>query len=77
MKIKINNFNKAELLERKRIIEELLNIKETEMELNEENIKKSKEIVKKYSKVTTDNLNNQPIKIIVANSKEEIIATIK
>ena len=36
MKIKINNFNKAELLERKRIIEELLNIKETEMELNEE-----------------------------------------
>lgn len=77
MKIKMINFDRIELIERKRLIDELLEIDTGDMEFNEKNLERAKEIVTKYNKATTDNWNNKQPKILVANSKDEIIATIR
>lgn len=77
MKIKIIKFDKKDLIERKNIIDELLKSDIGTMDFNEENLKKAKEIVSKYKKVTSDNWGNKPIEIIVVNSEDEIIANIK
>ncbi len=80
-KIRLINFKKEELIKRKKLIEELLSlnidIEHIELDLNEENIKKAKGITSKYQEIISDNWCNKPIKIVVANSDGEEIATIK
>lgn len=76
MKIKIQNFSKENLTERKKLIDELINLNIEDMEFNENNLEKAKDIIEKYTKVTTDNWNYKSAKILVANSKDEIIATV-
>lgn len=77
MIIKIKNFNKEDLIERKKIIEELLDTSIEYMQLNEENIKKVKDIVNKYNKATTTDFKYKAINILVANDDGKTIATIK
>lgn len=76
MKIKIQNFSKENLIERKKIIDELINLNIEDMEFNENNLEKAKDIIEKYTRATTDNWNYKSAKILVANSKDEIIATV-
>ena len=47
------------------------------MQLNEENIKKVKDIIKKYNEVTTTDFKYKAINILVANDDGKTIATIK
>lgn len=79
MKVIVSNISKEKLLERKGLIDELLNsdidIENIELDMNEENIKVVKEIVQKYRKVLSSDW-DRPTEIMVANSDQEIIATI-
>lgn len=77
MKIKMINLDRLELITRKMLIDELLEIDIGDMEFNEKNLEKARNIITMYNKATTDNWNNKQPKILVANSKDEIIATIK
>lgn len=80
MKVIVSNISKEKLLERKGLIDELLNsdidIENIELDINEENIKIVKEIVQKYKKVLSSDW-ERPTEIMVANSNQEIIATIR
>lgn len=80
MKVIVSNISKEKLLERKGLIDELLNsdidIENIELDMNEENIKVVKEIVQKYRKVLSSDW-DRPTEIMVANSDQEIIATIR
>lgn len=77
MIIKIKNFNKENLIERKKLIEELLDTSTEDMQLNEENIKKVNDIIKKYNEVTTTDFKYKAINVLVANDDGKTIATIK
>lgn len=76
LKIKLENISKKELIERKKIIEELLEEDFSETAFNQENLLKVKDIAKKYKKVTSDDWKNKPIKIIIANSDGTELATV-
>lgn len=77
MEIRFENINKEDLERRKKLIEELLQEDFSKKELNQENLLKAKEIVNKYKEAVSDNWNNKPVKIIIANSDGTELATIR
>lgn len=77
MEIRFENINKEDLERRKKLIEELLQEDFSKKELNQENLLKAKEIENKYKEAVSDNWNNRPVKITIANSDGTELATIR
>lgn len=76
MEIKFQNINKEHLKNRKKMIEELLKEDFSNMELNQENLEKAKELAKKYKDAVSDDWSTRPVQIIIANSEGTELATI-
>lgn len=77
MKIVFQNINKENLKKRKKLIEELLKEDFSNMELNQENLSKAKELTKKYTEAVSDDWSNRPVQIVIANSEGTELAMIK
>lgn len=77
MEIKFQNINKEHLKNRKKMIEELLEEDFSNMELNQENLEKAKELAKKYKDAVSDDWSTRPVEIIIANSEGTELATIR
>lgn len=77
MEIRFQNINKEHLEQRKKLIEELLKEDFSTKELNQENLIEAKKILKKYEEAVSDDWNNKPAKIAIANSDGTELATIK
>ena len=77
MKIKFENINKEFLEEKLKDIQYLLNYDFEDLDFNEENIKKTEKIVSKYNNLILSDWKVRTAKIIVTNSNDERIATIK
>lgn len=77
MEIRFQNINKEDLERRKKLIEELLKEDFSKKELNQENLLKAKESINKYKEAVSDNWNNGPVKIIIANSDGAELAAIR
>lgn len=77
MEIRFQNINKKHLEQRKKLIEELLKEDFSTKELNQENLIEAKEILKKYKEAVSEDWNNKPVKIAIANSNGTELATIK
>lgn len=77
MEIRFQNINKEHLEQRKKLIEELLKEDFSTKELNQQNLVEAKAILKKYIEAVSDDWNNKPAKIIIANSDGVELATIK
>lgn len=77
MLIKFENINKDKLKERKKMIEELLKEDFSNMELNQENLLKAKELAEKYKEAVSDDWSNRPVQIVIANSDGTELAMIK
>ena len=76
MEIRFLNINKQHLKQRKELIEQLLKEDFSDMEFNQENLLKAKELAKKYKEAVSDNWNNRPVQIEIANSEGTELATI-
>ena len=76
MEIKFQNINKEHLKNREKMIEELLKEDFSNMELNQENLEKAKELAKKYKDAVSDDWSTRPFQIIIANSEGTELATI-
>lgn len=76
MEIKFQNINKEHLKNREKMIEELLKEDFSNMELNQENLEKAKELAKKYKDAVSDDWSTRPVQIIIANSEGTELATI-
>lgn len=77
MLIEFKNINKDKLKERKELIEKLLQEDFSNMELNQENLLKAKELAEKYKEAVSDDWSNRPIQIVIANSDGTELAMIK
>lgn len=77
MLIKFENINKDKLKERKELIEKLLQEDFSNMELNQENLLKAKELAEKYKEAVSDDWSNRPVQIVIANSDGTELAMIK
>lgn len=77
MKIVFQNINKENLEKRKKMIEELLQEDFSNMELNQENLLKAKELAEKYKEAVSDDWSNRPVQIVIANSDGTELAMIK
>lgn len=77
MLIKFENTNKDKLKERKELIEKLLQEDFSNMELNQENLLKAKELAEKYKEAVSDDWSNRPVQIVIANSDGTELAMIK
>lgn len=75
--IKFENTNKDKLKERKELIEKLLQEDFSNMELNQENLLKAKELAEKYKEAVSDDWSNRPVQIVIANSDGTELAMIK
>ena len=61
MEIVFQNINKENLEKRKKLIEELLKEDFSNMELNQENLLKAKELTGKYKEAVSDDWSNRPV----------------
>lgn len=77
MKIVFQNINKENLEKRKKMIKELLQEDFSNMELNQENLLKAKELAEKYKEAVSDDWSNRPVQIVIANSDGTELAMIK
>lgn len=77
MLIEFKNINKDKLKERKELIEKLLQEDFSNMELNQENLLKAKELAEKYKEAVSDDWSNRPVQIVIANSDGTELAMIK
>ena len=77
MLIKFENINKDKLKERKELIEKLLQEDFSNMELNQENLLKAKELAEKYKEAVSDDWSNRPVQKVIANSDGTELAMIK
>ena len=75
--IEFKNINKDKLKERKELIEKLLQEDFSNMELNQENLLKAKELAEKYKEAVSDDWSNRPVQIVIANSDGTELAMIK
>lgn len=76
MKIIFQNINREKLEKRKELIEKLLEEDFSNMEFNQENLLKAKELTKKYKEATSNDWNTRPVQIIIANSEGTELAII-
>lgn len=76
MKIIFQNINREKLEKRKELIEKLLEEDFSNMEFNQENLLKAKELAKKYKEATSNDWNTRPVQIIIANSEGTELAII-
>lgn len=77
MEIVFQNINKENLEKRKKIIEELLKEDFSNMELNQENLLKAKELAEKYKEAVSDDWSNRQAQIVIANSEGTELAMIR
>ena len=77
MEIVFQNINKENLEKRKKLIKELLKEDFSNMELNQENLLKAKELAEKYKEAVSDDWSNRPVHIVIANSDGTELAMIK
>ena len=76
METRLQNIDKEYLKQRKKLIEELLEEDLSIKEFNQENLLEAKRIAKKYKEAVSDDWNNRPPKVILANSEGTELASI-
>ena len=77
MEIRFQNINKGHLKNRKELIEQLLKEDFSNMECNQENLLRAKELAKKYKEALSDDWSTRPVEIIIANSEGTKLAAIR
>lgn len=77
MEIRFQNINKGHLKNRKELIEQLLKEDFSNMECNQENLLRAKELAKKYKEAVSDDWSTRPVEIIIANSEGTELAAIR
>lgn len=77
MEIRFQNINKGHLKNRKELIEQLLKEDFSNIECNQENLLRAKELAKKYKEAVSDDWSTRPVEIIIANSEGTELAAIR